>query len=68
MTSRLIAQDRFKYTDDCKTLVEAMRTSIWNPKEITKNERLDDGTTDVDTLDAFEYTIERYTRKLLNAI
>lgn len=68
LTSRLIAQDRFKYTDGCKTLVEAMRTSIWNPKEITKNERLDDGTTDVDTLDAFEYTIERYTRKLLNAI
>ena len=28
------------------------------------DERLDDGTTDIDTLDAFEYTIERDYRRL----
>lgn len=65
ITTRLMAQDRFKYTSDCETLKEAFCTAIWNPKEITKNERLDDGTSDIDTLDGFEYTIEREIRRLI---
>ena len=36
-----------------------MSTAIYNPKYVTKDERLDDGTSDIDTLDGFEYTIER---------
>lgn len=68
LVSKLIAQDRLKYTDDCKTFVDAMRSAIWDPNEITKNVRLDDGTSDIDTLDAFEYTIERYIKKLLKAV
>lgn len=68
LTTRIIAQDRFKYTSNCKTLKMALESAVWNPKELTKNERLDDGTSDIDTLDAFEYSIERYARKLLDAI
>ena len=33
--------------------------SIMNPKNLTSDERLDDGTSDIDSLDAFEYTFER---------
>ena len=59
LENRLIGQTRFFYTDDCETLVTALCSAIYNPKSITKDERLDDGTSDIDTLDAFEYTIER---------
>lgn len=65
LTTRLIAQDRLKYTNDCETFKNALCTAIWNPKELVKNVRLDDGTSDIDTLDAFEYTIEREIRRLI---
>lgn len=44
--------------------MEALGTAIWNPKTI-KKERLDDGTTDIDSLDAFEYTFEKRIKRLL---
>lgn len=61
----LSAQNRFLYTEDCKTLEEALSMAVWNPKK-TELERLDDGTSDIDTLDAFEYTFEKRIRHLLN--
>lgn len=39
--------------------------AVWNPKELTKDVRLDDGTSDIDTLDAFEYTFERDITKFI---
>ena len=33
-----------------------------------KDERLDDFTTDIDSMDAYEYSIERYMKKINNAI
>lgn len=67
LTARLIAQGRFFYIENqCESLKEAMSTCIWDPKEKTKNLRLDDGTSDIDTLDSFEYTIERFAKRLIN--
>ena len=43
----------------CATLEEALKGAVWNPKNVTDDERLDDGTSDIDTLDAFEYSFER---------
>ncbi len=60
----LSAQERFFYTDYCDSLTEAISSCVWNPKEI-KKVRLDDGTSDIDSMDAFEYTYERLIRKLL---
>jgi PBSX family phage terminase large subunit len=60
----LTAQHRFLYTERCETLLEALGTAIWNPKSI-KKERLDDGTSDIDSLDSFEYTFERDIKRLL---
>lgn len=54
----LCARDRFFYTEDCETLLEAISMAVWNPKNM-ELERLDDGTSDIDTMDAFEYSYER---------
>ena len=53
----LCAKDRFLYTEDCESLADAMRTAIWDSKKI-ELERLDDGTSDIDSMDAFEYSFE----------
>ena len=65
-TSILMAQGRFFYVEnECGSLVRALCTAVWNPKNLTKNERLDDGTSDIDSLDSFEYTFERYIGRLI---
>ena len=38
--------------------------AVWDPKEI-ELKRLDDGTSDIDTLDAFEYSWERDINKFI---
>lgn len=60
----LSAQNRFYYTEECDTLLEAIGTAVWNSKNLEK-ERLDNGTSDIDSLDAFEYTYERVIKRLL---
>lgn len=62
----LMAQGRFQYIEsECRSLVSALCTAVWDPKELTKNVRLDDGTSDIDSLDSFEYTIERQISRLI---
>jgi PBSX family phage terminase large subunit len=59
-TQRMLSQQRFFYMQNqCKTLEDAMTTALWNEKNITEDERLDDGTSDIETLVSFEYTFER---------
>lgn len=66
LTTRLMAQGRYSYMDlMCDDLVSAFSSAVWDPDEVTKNARLDDGTSDIDSLDAFEYTVERYITKLI---
>ena len=65
-TLRLMAQGRFFYIpEECRTLDDALSGAVWNPKNLTEDERLDDGTSDIDTLDAFEYTFERSIAQLI---
>lgn len=63
---RLMGIDRFYYTDDCITLKSALSNAVWNEKT-NKDERLDDGSTDIDSLDSFEYTFERDIKKFILA-
>ena len=58
----LAAQTRLFYTEDCESWKEAISMAVWNPKSL-EMERLDDGSSDIDTLDAFEYTYERDIKK-----
>ena len=66
-TNILISQYRFYYTEEALTVKQALEEAMWCPKAAEKGEdvRLDDGTTDIDTLDAYEYSFERYIRKLI---
>jgi hypothetical protein len=65
-TTRLMGAGRFYYTDGCDTLKDALTEAVWDSKQ-QNDERLDDGSTDIDTLDAFEYTFERDMKKFIKA-
>ena len=54
-------------TEDCGSLQIAFTDAVWD-KEKDKDERLDDGSTDIDSLDAFEYTIERDMKYLIQEV
>ena len=64
LTSILMGGGRFWYMPEAATLRDALASALWSQKHPGVDERLDDGTTDIDTLDAFEYTIERDYRRL----
>lgn len=46
-------------------LKNAFQGAVWDNKVIGKEVRLDDGTSDIDTLDAFEYSFERFIPQLI---
>lgn len=60
---KLMGAGRFFITEDCETLFTALQEAVWDEKAM-KDDRLDDGSSDIDTLDAFEYTIERDIKML----
>ena len=62
LVNKLIAQGRFEVHKNAKTVIEALCEALWDIKK--SDERLDNGTTDIDTLDALEYSIEPYYNEL----
>lgn len=64
LTLLLMAQKRLFVSRRCEHLIDAFSTAIYNPKRFDDT-RLDDGTSDIDSLDAFEYSIEPYYQQLL---
>lgn len=64
-TVKLMGARRFWLTKNCKSLETAFSDAVWDKEAKGKDERLDDGSTDIDSLDAFEYTIERDMRELI---
>ena len=65
LVAGLIARNKFFYTQNSSTLKDALVNAVWDESK-EKTTRLDDGTSDIDTLDAMEYSIERYMRKLVS--
>ena len=63
-TTALTAQGRLRYTEDTTSWQEAVSMAVWDSKKL-ELERLDDGTSDIDSMDAFEYSFERDIGKLL---
>lgn len=55
----LMGVDRFKVARTCKHTIDALRSAIWDSKEVTEDVRLDNGSTNIDSLDALEYSFER---------
>lgn len=62
----LMKQGRFKVSRSCHHLIDALQSAIYDPDKF-EDERLDDGTSDIDSLDAFEYSIEPYYKDLERA-
>ena len=67
-TVRLMGAGRFFITDGCESLQTAFSEAVWDTEVKDKDERLDDGSTDIDSLDAFEYTIERDMKYLIQEV
>jgi len=61
----LMSQGRLFVSDRCPRLIDAFRSAVYDPKKY-EDERLDDGTSDIDSLDAFEYAIEPQYRQLIS--
>lgn len=57
---------RLKIMKECKYIIEGFRSAVWDAKAAEKGEdkRLDDFTSDIDVLDAAEYSFERYIPRL----
>lgn len=66
LVDRLMAQGRFKVGTKAETVRKALSSAVWDKKK--PDERLDDFTSDIDTLDAMEYSIEPYMNDLLRGI
>lgn len=59
----LMAADKMHILDSCSLVSRGLEEAIWDPDSID-DVRLDNFTSDVDILDAMEYSIERYMKKL----
>jgi len=65
MDQILFAQGRRFLLKKCKYLKEAYEQAVWDEKH--EDERLDDGTSDIDSLDASEYSMFPFYDKLLGS-
>lgn len=61
----MMAQGRFVVLRHCKVTIDALSEAVYDPDETVKDVRLDDGTTNIDSLDALEYTTEPIQNQIL---
>ena len=61
----IMGADRYKILSHCEHTIDAFKTALWNSKKLN-DERLDDGTTNIDTLDAQEYSTEKYQKQIID--
>lgn len=66
LVASLISRGRFFWCEEAKTVADALAEAVWDDEK--EDTRLDDGTTDIDTLDAMEYAIERDARRLMRNV
>lgn len=63
----LMGAGRFLISKECPITADALRSAVWDSKHLTEDVRLDNGTYNVDSLDALEYSFEREIPQLLGA-
>ena len=63
---RLHGIGKHKIMRECKYTLEAFQTAVWDSKYVTKDVRLDDGTYNIDSLDAQEYAVEPYMNQIID--
>lgn len=64
MLNRLIASGRFYVLDECKQTIDAIESAVWDERNPLCDKRLDNGTSNIDSLDALEYAIERFEKQI----
>lgn len=64
MFNRLIASKRFFVSNECPRVIDAIESAVWDERNFHKDVRLDNGSTNIDSLDALEYSVERFERQL----
>jgi len=67
LTCLLMAQDRLKIVKTCTNTIAAFNQAVYDDKVTNEDVRLDDGTSNIDSLDSFEYAIEPYYKELETA-
>lgn len=62
----LLNTGRLKVMRECQYVIDGLRAAVWDAKAAANGEdkRLDDFTSDIDVIDAFEYSFERFMQKL----
>lgn len=55
----LMGANRFFIHRAAENTIDALKSAVWDAKQLTQDVRLDDGTTNIDNLDALEYAFER---------
>ena len=61
----MMAQGRFKVLRHCSAAIDALATAVYDSKHPTEDIRLDDGTTNIDSLDSLEYSTEHVQKDIL---
>ena len=66
-TCILMGSGRFFVARNCRETIDALKSALWDSKKLTEDVRLDDGTTNIDSLDAMEYSFEREIPALIDS-
>ena len=61
----LMGAGRYFINRKCVETIDALKTAVWDAKKLTEDVRLDDGTTNIDSLDSLEYSYEREIPNLI---
>lgn len=61
----LVSQGRFFILRRCRHTIAALSEAVWDGKSPTRDRRLDDGSTNIDSLDALEYALEPHANRLI---
>ena len=68
LLTRLFGINRLYFLFTAKSSIAAYQTAVWNSKPGHLDERLDDGSTDIDTCDATEYSIEPEYKHIISRL
>lgn len=66
VTNGLISKGKFFVQKRCTATITAMQSAVWRDTKTGKDERLDDGSTDIDSLDSMEYSFENELKYLVS--
>lgn len=64
---RILGSGNFKVMRHCEHLIDALKTAVWDADELD-DVRLDNGTSDIDSLDAMEYATETQIKNVLDRL